>query len=875
MSADAALQQALACQRAGKVDEAGHLYRAILQVLPAHCDANHNLGVMFVQLNRPEAGLPHLKAAFEAAPHNAQFWLSYIDVLIRCGESFQARQILAQGRRAGGIGRDWDALEERLAQPATRAKDSTALIALFGAGSYSEAITAARSILEDSPGSGMAWKVLGAALLQTGQVAQALAPMQRAVSLLPHEADTHSNLGNVLRMLGQPGAAAASCRQAIALMPGFIEAHINLGNALHDLGEHEAALASYRRVLEINPGHAAAHANIGTVFLQTSRLEEAVASLQRALQLRPDYVEAHNNLGNAHKKLGNLEQAAASYRAALTFAANFAEAHSNLGNVLRDLGELESAIAHSRQALALKPAFAEAFLNLGTALKDAGRVHEAVTSYESALLIKPELLEAHNALGVALLELRQFERAQACMRRALELDPKNVEARCALGVALQEVGQIDAALASLRQGLVDDPEFLPGRSNLLFTCNLAIGQETAQLLAEAQCFGDIAARRAQAYKASPNAAEAGRCLRVGLVSGDLRIHPVAYFIDSVLAALAESALGRIEIIAYSTHATADAMTERLKVHCGEWRAVAGMSDQRLAALIRSDGIDILVDLSGHTAHNRLPMFAWKPAPVQASWLGYMATTGVAAIDYAIGDPWSVPDGAETGFTEKVWRLPETCLCLTPPDVDVAVSPLPAVANGYVTFGSFNNLTKINEHVVAVWARVLLAVPGSRLLLKSKQFDAEVVRQEMAGRFTRHGIGGERLMLEGFGTRRAHFESFHRVDIALDPFPYPGVTTTAETLWMGVPVLVRTGDRMLSRLGLSLAMNAGLPDWIADSDDDYVARATVHAGDLAKLAHLRATLRQQVLASPLFDAKRFARHFENALRGMWSVWCNSR
>jgi predicted O-linked N-acetylglucosamine transferase (SPINDLY family) len=911
ISVNDALQQALAHHSAGELSEAERLYRAILRALPSHAEANHNLGVLALQTGRVDVALPHLKLALEAAPQQERFWLDYIEALIRYDRADLARRVFRQGRQSGGRGDAWDMLDKRFQQdglapdfpaialtsegadvdgfatahalaqsPPTQAyaadqAGETMLIGLFTARRYSEAAAMAADAVAFSPEWGAGWNVLGAALLQLGQLQHALQPMQRAAALLPRQADVHSNLGNLLRLLGHAGAATASCRQAIALMPGFAEAHINLGNALHDLGEHEAALASYRQALEINPEHPGAYANIGTVLLQTSRYEEAAASLQRAVQLRPDYVEAHNNLGNAFKKTGRFEQAAASYRAALDLAPEFPDAHSNLGNVLRDLGELDAAIAHCRAALLRRPRFAEACLNLGSALKDAGQLHEAVTSYEAALSINPDLLEAHLALGVAMLELRQFERAQACMRRALELDPKNAEARCALGVALQELGQIDAALAQMRQALTDDPEFLPGRSNLLFTSNLATGLDAAQLLAEARRYGDLAARRAKTFTAWSNVPDAGRCLRVGLVSGDLRVHPVAYFIDSVLAALAQGMAGRLEIVAYSTHHMVDAMTERLKTHCSAWRNVAGMTDERLAALVRSDAIDILIDLSGHTAHNRLSMFAWKPAPVQASWLGYMATTGIATMDYVIADPWSVPQGGEAGFTEQVWRLPHTCLCLSPPEVDVDVSALPALANGGVTFGSFNNLTKINDAVVAVWARVLLAVPGSRLLLKSKQFDAPDVRQAMAARFAQHGIGGERLMLEGFGTRRAHFESFHRVDLALDPFPYPGVTTTAETLWMSVPVLVRKGERMLPRLGLSLATNAGLADWIAADDDDYVARAVAHATDLPRLARLRATLRQQVLASPLFDAGLFARDFEAALRAMWAIWCNSR
>jgi predicted O-linked N-acetylglucosamine transferase (SPINDLY family) len=356
----------------------------------------------------------------------------------------------------------------------------------------------------------------------------------------------------------------------------------------------------------------------------------------------------------------------------------------------------------------------------------------------------------------------------------------------------------------------------------------------------------------------------------------LRNHPVGFFVEDMLAALVSNASGRLEIFAYPNHFRTDAVSERIKACCQGWHSAVGLSDESLVRRIRDDDIDILIDLSGHTANNRLPMFAWKPAPVQASWLGYLGTTGVAAMDYLIADPRTLPETEEAHFTEKIWRLPETYLCFTPPEGDVQVSALPAIANGFITFGCFNNLTKINDAVVALWARVLASVPDSRLFLKAKQLRDASVLQNIVERFAMHGIDSRRLLLEGTVPQRSeHLMTFHRVDIALDPFPYPGITTSVESLWMGVPVLTLAGERFLSRQGVGLLMNAGLTEWIAADADDYVARAILHAGDMQRLAALRDGLRQRVLASPIFDAPRFARHFEIALRGMWQKWCDSQ
>jgi predicted O-linked N-acetylglucosamine transferase (SPINDLY family) len=292
----------------------------------------------------------------------------------------------------------------------------------------------------------------------------------------------------------------------------------------------------------------------------------------------------------------------------------------------------------------------------------------------------------------------------------------------------------------------------------------------------------------------------------------------------------------------------------------------------LAQRIHNDRIDILIDLAGHSSSNRLPVFAWKPAPVQVTWLGYLATTGLETVDYLIADKWTLPDTAAWYFTEAIWHLPETYLCFTPPDVATEVTALPALSNGYVTFGCFNNLSKMNDAVVALWARVLKAVPASRLLLKTRQLVDEALQANVIGRFAACGIAADRLILQTFVQRADYLVPYQGIDIALDPFPYPGITTSVEGLWMGVPMLTLAGHSFLSRQGVGLLMNAGLPEWIAVDEDDYVARAVQHAADLPRLAELRRGLRQQVLASPIFDAARFAGHFETALRGMWAKWC---
>jgi protein O-GlcNAc transferase len=637
---------------------------------------------------------------------------------------------------------------------------------------------------------------------------------------------------------GHSDDAVASYRRELETNPFSVDAHTNLGNALKNLGQLDAAVASYRSALEINPDFAVAHYNLAVVLRDLGQIDDAMAHYGRALDIHPEFAEAHCNLGNVLKDLGRLEDAVTSYRRALEIRASFAEAHYNLGTVLNELGRPADAAASFRRAVELRPDFAEAHSNLGTALHDLGRLDDAVLSYWRALEINDDYQEAHFNLGSALQDLGQFDTAAASYRRVLEINP----------------------------------EFGTAQSNLLFMHNYIADQDSQTLLAEARRFGELAARQARPFTAWSNAPEADRCLRVGLVSGDLRDHPVGYFAEGVLASLSQEASGRLELFAYPTHFCADAVAERIKASCSGWRSLVGVSDERAAQYIREGSIDILIDLSGHTAHNRLPLFAWKPAPVQVSWLGYFATTGIAAMDYLIADHWTLPASEEANFTEKIWRLPETRLCFTPPNEDVNVTPLCALSNGYVTFASFNHLSKMNDDVVGLWARVLEAVPRSRLLLKAKQFTEVSVRQRVIERFAAHGVDTNRLIVEVPVSRGAYLAAYQQVDIALDPFPYPGGTTTVEALWMGVPVLTLTGDRFLSRQGVGLLMNVGLPEWVAVSPDDYVARAVSHGKDLNGLAELRGGLRKQAMESPIFDTCRFAHHFEVALREMWRRWC---
>ena len=750
-----------------------------------------------------------------------------------------------------------------------------ALLALANAGRYLDAESLARSMTRRFPQHGFGWKGLGAVLKQMGRADEALMPMRQAAALLPGDAEAHNSLGVVLKNLGRFDDAVSGYHRALELNPDFADAHNNLGVALQELGLVAEAVTSYGRALRTQPGYADAHHNLGNALTELGSLDQAVASYRRALGLKPALAVAHRQLGVVGQEMGRPDDAVACYRRALQLEPGDAKAHNNLGVALTELGRPDEAVASCRKALAIKPDHVKAHNNLGAALLDLGRFAAATASFRRALALKPEHVAAQINLGNALKDLGFLADALVGYRRALELEPDCGEAHNNLGLALTDLGRLDEAVAAYRRALELEPDFLEAHNNLLFTGNYLPDQPPQQLLSAVERFGAAVARRAHPYAAWPNVADGDRCLQVGLVSGDLRNHPVGYFVDGCIAAIAAAASERMQLFAYPSHPCTDPLAERIKSHCHAWQPAVGLSDERLAAQIRSDRIDILIDLSGHTRHNRLAMFAWRPAPVLVTWLGYFATTGVAAMDYLIADPWTLVASEEANFTERIWRMPETRLCFARPDVEIGVEPLPALRAGQPTFGCFNNLTKMNDQVVALWARVLASVPGSRLFLKAKQLNDVSVRLHTMQRFGNQGISADRLVLEGHEPRRNFLSAYHRVDIALDPFPFSGATTTVESLWMGVPVLTLAGNRMVSRQGVSILMNAGLADWIASDTEDYVARAIAHAADLQRLSRLRSTLRQQVLASPLFDASRFAENFEAALRGMWRKWCEEQ
>lgn len=533
----------------------------------------------------------------------------------------------------------------------------------------------------------------------------------------------------------------------------------------------------------------------------------------------------------------------------------------------------DEAVGCLKKALAKSPLDPELLFNMGFALMGLKRFGEAAKQFARLTALDPKHGMGWHMLGESVRKAGDPAAAIASYRRAMALLPGWPQPYGGLATALIGMGRHAESLDQLERVLALAPDVPFYHSEMLFTMHYHPGCDAEEIARRHRAFGErFETPLKSSWHPHPNVPDRERKLRVGFVSADFRRHSVGYFMADLLAGLQG---GMLELVAYSSGGKHDDLTERIKSLFGVWRDCNVLGDDALAARIRADDIDVLVDLAGHTMGNRLLTYARKPAPVQVTYLGYPDTTGLTAMDYIVGDARMFPAEEAALYVETPWRLPDTSLCFTPPDLPVDVGALPAMRNGLITFACLNKWDKITEAVIDTWARILHAVPGSRLLLQSEPYGNAAIASIVRAGFADKGIGADRLELIGKLTWREHLETYNRVDIALDPFPYNGTTTSVEGLWMGVPLLALKGDRLVAHMGESILHTMGMPEWIASDKADYVAKAVAFAGDLPALAAVRTGLRDRLLASPICDAPRFAHNLEAAFRGMWRSWCDQQ
>ena len=661
-------------------------------------------------------------------------------------------------------------------------------------------------------------------------------------------------------------------RQILATVPQHADAVHLLGVIASQVGRQDAAVDFFRQAIALSPEAAMYHCNLGYALRNLGRIGEAVETLRRSIALQPDGADAYNNLGLAIMDQGELDEAIACFREAIRRKLEFAEAHNNLGNALGKSGERHEAIAEYRRALQIQPGFADARSNLGTALTDERRLDEALAEFDVALRLKPDSADVHYNWGNALRFQGRQDEALAAYRRAAELRPGFSGALNNFGNILKDRGDVEEALATYRSILRSAPGEVKAHSNLLFTLHCIRGSNPEMIFSEHRQWDKVHARPLlESPLRHANECEPGRRLRIGYVSPDFREHSVAFFLEDLLA---HHDSAQVEVFCYDDVNHGDAFTERVCSHATHRRKIRGLSDARVSEVIRSDRIDILVDLAGHTSENRLLVFARKPAPVQVSWLGYCGTTGMDAMDCRLTDALADPPGTtEHLHTERLIRLPGCAWCFHEFEDAPPLNAPPVIAAGHITFGCFNAMPKITDSMLMLWSRILREVPGSRLILKNLGLGGSEAKVRARSRLMRAGFDLERVELRGHTRSIAeHLSVYGQVDVALDTYPYHGTTTTCEALWMGVPVVSLAGTTHASRVGISLLSTVGSPEFVADSEDRYVKLATDLAADQQRLIEIRSSLRARMKASRLMDGSLFARDVEDAYREMWRKWC---
>lgn len=763
--------------------------------------------------------------------------------------------------------------------------------------------TAEKPTISDHIERGRSLRRQGNAWLDKGDLGAAVASYEQAVALDPQSADSRTSLGYALSQLERFDEAQQHLTEALRLDPASADAFYLLGIAHRAKNHIELAVAAWQSALAVKPDFEACRRDLifalaqhgdlasaqatalaglaisprsadmpyllGNIHTTRGELAEAATRYEEALALNPGYAQAHQALAEVQKQQGNLTLAVESFRRSVALNPASAEARLRLAAALHGNSEFDAAIALYGQALALDPNQAEGHANLGYALQQTGQADAAVASYQRAIALRPDLAEAHTNLGNVLSELGRLGEGVASYERALALKPDDGRTHSNLAATLVCQGRLDEAVTGFERALELDPEYVTAYSNLLFALNYHPDRSAEQIFEAYRGFEQRFATKWQ-ERAPPhtNDRTPARRLKVGYLSPDFRRHAVHLFL-SPLFDHRDSKV--IEVHAYSDVLVDDEITAFYKRSAHQWVPVAGQTDEQVAARIRADGIDILVDLAGHTGKNRLGVFARKPAPVQVSWLGFGYTTGLTAIDYFLTDGTAAPPGSEHLFAEQVWRMAAPSYAYRPNTGMGECGASPAAARGFVTFGTLTRAIRMNHRVVAAWSRILQRVPGSRMVIDSVNFQDAFTRDALLASFAAHGIGPQRLDV---GFHSPPWDLFRGIDIGLDCFPHNSGTTLFETLYMGLPYVTLSGRPSVGRLGSSILVGAGHPEWIAHSEDEYIDKAVALASDMRRLAELRDQLRADMQASPLMDEPGFARKVEAAYRSMFTRWAEA-
>jgi len=703
---------------------------------------------------------------------------------------------------------------------------------LFDTGNHDKALKLARSMGKRFPEHGFPWKVLGVLLFQKGLKEEGIQAMKKATLLLPNDSDTHFNLGIALQQSNLLQDALVSYGKATQINNRYTDAYYNTANILQKNGRHKDAEENYLHVLRIRPDHFEALCNLGNTQKALHKFDQAIQSYNSALKIRPSSAALFSNIGLLYTEKGLYDQAEAACKQALTLQPQLSDAHNNLGRVFQIRGQMQEAENCYHNALKHNNRNSNAYCNLGIALQQQGKLIKAVDSFREALLFDQSNPKLYQSLGVTQIKNGQFDEAEINLRKAISLQP----------------------------------DYRETYSNLLFLLNYHPDKSAEEIFSEYKqfnkhFFGHLKNNRHLFH----NNRDGNRKLKIGYVSSNFRKHSTHLFLEPLLSCHDKTS---VEVFLYADLSNGDAITERYKTYADHWKETNTLTDEELADHIRTDSIDVLVELAGHTEGNRLGMFALKPAPVSLHWLDYGYTTGLDTIDYYLTDTVTVPEDSTHLFSEKPWRMEPPWFVYRPAEGMGQTDELPALSNGYITFGTLTRTIRINYKTIRVWAELLKRVPESRLVIDSGNFSEPEMREAMICNFTALGIAKDRLII-GFHT--PPWDVYRGIDIGLDCFPHNSGTTLSETLYMGSPVITLADRPSVGRLGSCLLETIGHPEWIATTEEEYIEIGVNLAKNTDKLKNIRSNLRKEMSSSLLMDEKAFALKVENAFREMFLKW----
>ncbi|MBF0380748.1 MAG: tetratricopeptide repeat protein [Magnetococcales bacterium] len=916
LTIEEAYNKAIELIKAHRYKEADQLLSTLLQILPENVEIINLLGVIAQKVNRHDLAIEQFQKAINIDGSRDLIFYNLATSLYPLGRKSEAIEIIKTAIRKNPTSEQYKeylkAIENnKLPQPNSQntndqveiflrkgaelhktnliteaiywyhrvlevQPNNTAALSNLGSalrsqGKFDEAINCYKQAIINQPDLSDAHYNLANILKEQGRIEEAIEIYRNSIIVKPDFAQAHLNLGAALKEQGRVDEAISSFKKAVALKPDFCTAHYNLGNSFKEQGNLDEAVDSYNNALSIEPNFAHALCNLGAVLRDQGKLDNALACLNKAVSIKPDYFDAHINLGNSLKELGQLDDAAKSLQNAITINPNSALAHCNLGVILLKQGKHDKATTSLQKAIEIQPDYAEALCNLGVAFKEQGQLNEAINYYHKATTVQPNFSEAHFNLGNLLSSQTRLEDAAVCYNNAITINPNYAEAYSNLAAVLKSQGNINEALFCYQKAVSIKPNFQEAHSNFLL-CLQYSKVNSKHILDHHKMWGKNHTQHlAKCTHTLPKSDDVNKQLHIGFVSGDFHKHSVSYFVESIFQSLNKK---KFLIHCYYNSNIEDNVTEQLQTHVDKWRNIFAKNDETVVELVRSDKIDILVDLSGHTKNNRLLLFARKPAPIQVTYLGYPNTTGLDVMDYRITDEIADPQGeAEQFCVENLVRLKNGFLCYSPPSQTPDVAPLSLKTNGYVTFVSFNNLAKISAEVVKTWAKILNEVPDSKLLIKNNSLGCPSVKNRYISLFEQESIDASRLiLLPRVEDVEDHLSTYAKGDIALDPFPYNGTTTTCEALWMGVPVIALRGERHSGRVTASILTQVGLEEHIAENVDEYIEKAVVLANDHSKLKKYRKKLRSKIKKSSLCDGKEFSKNMASAFRDMWKKWC---